>query len=84
MIKAGVLQLKLEQKVSENMTTLLVGSNEFPAKVIPTLLGKIMLLNYDSRNLRQKGLPPVSTKNREIMWVHPYLLDKKQWSLPNF
>lgn len=64
------------------MEILMVGTNEFPTGATPIPIGKLMLINHDLKNLKQKGHSPVSFKTGEIMWVHPNLLEDKQWSSP--
>lgn len=45
LIEAGILQLKLEQKkVSANMATLVIGSNEFPIGATSMPVGKLYWL----------------------------------------
>lgn len=84
LIDAKIIQLKLEQKkVLANMATLMLGTNEFHARATPILAGKMVLVNYDPYNLKQEGLSPITTKKREIMWVHPNLLKGEQWFSPN-
>lgn len=65
------------------MTTLVVGTNESPAGVTPILVGKLVLVNHDPHNLKQKGLSPVTTKRGEIICVYPDLLEEKQLSASN-
>jgi len=50
-----------------------------PARVVPIPKGKLRILNIDTHYQQEKGLVPVSTPQGEIMWVHPNLVESKQW-----
>lgn len=59
------------------------GEKRFPTRATPIPARKMVLINHDLHNLRQKGLSPIITKKGEIIWVHPDLLKDEKWSSPN-
>jgi len=83
LVKVGFLTQKSEQKkVTTNMVTLKFG--DFPKVVVqdgltPIPKGKMKVTNPLAEEQKAKGLIPLTTKSREIMWVHPNIVNDKQW-----
>jgi len=78
-----VLKLRPEQKkVTTNMTSFLqLGVQPpTPAGVISIPKGEVRVINTDLHHQQDKGLEPVPTPQREIMWVNPDLMEGRQWT----
>ena len=81
LIHAEVLKLCPEQKkVMANMiatTPFQFGQDLSPAPtgVVPIPKGELRVINTDPHSKKEKGLIPIPTSQREIMWVHPDLIE---------
>ena len=83
LIDAEVLKLRPEQKkVTSNMTSVLQFGKQppTPSGVIPVPMGELRVINPDPHQQQVKGLVPVPTPQGKIMWVHPDLVDARQWT----
>ena len=83
MIDAKGLKLHPEQKkVTANMMLFLQFGVQppMPARVVPILEGELKVINTDPHHQREKGFVPVPTPREETMWVHPDLIEGKQWT----
>lgn len=79
LIDAKVIQLRPKpQKISTSMATITMEFLAIPADVAPVLAGKMLVVNYNPHNLKQKGLSPIFTEKEEIIWVHLNLLKVEQ------
>ena len=85
LIDADVLKPRSEQKkMTTNMTT--IAPLHFgrhlplaPIGVVPIPKEELRVINTNPCNKKEKGLVSVSTPQREIMWVHPNLIETQQW-----
>ena len=71
-----------QKKVTANMTSFLQFENQpsTPARVVPIPKGELKMINTDPHHQKEKGLVPIPTPQREIMWVHPDLVEGQQWT----
>lgn len=77
LIDAKVIKLKPKKKnISADMATMTMGCLEVPTGAVLILVGKMVIVNHDPYNLKQKGLSLVSTSRGEIVWVCPDLLSE--------
>ena len=87
LIDAEALKLCPEQKkLTANMTTTTPPPFgwDLPSAatgVILILKGKLRVINIDPHNKKEKGIIPVPTPQRGIMWVHPDLIESQQWMI---
>ena len=51
-----------------------------PSGVVPIPKGELRMINIDLHHQQEKGLVPVPTPQREVMWVHSNLVDGQQWT----
>jgi len=85
LVKASVLTLKSEQKkVTVNMVIL--NFENFLKVTIqdgltPTPKGKMEVTNLLAKKQKAKSLILLMTKSGEIIWVHPDIVNDKQWDL---
>jgi len=85
LVDVGILMLDSEQKkVTANMVTL--NFRIFLRITIPdglTLVpeARLEVINPLAEKQVAKGLIPLTTKSRKIMWVHPNIIKDEQWDL---
>jgi len=51
-----------------------------PNGVVSISKEDLRVINTDPHNQREKGLIPVPTHQGEMMWVHPDIIESKQWT----
>ena len=79
LIYSDVLKLRREQKkVTANMTPLQFGRDllSVPGRVVPIPKRKLKVVNINLHSKEEKGLIPVPTPCREIIWVHPNIIQR--------
>jgi len=78
-----VLKLRPEhKKVTANMTSMQFG-RDLPlalARVVPISKRELKVINADPHLREEKGLVHVPTPLGEIMWVHPDIIQSRQWT----
>jgi len=84
LVDVGVLTLKSEQKkVTANMVTLEFGKTlkvTVPDGTFPIPEARLEVKHYSVETQEMKGLIPLTLVTGEIMWVHPDLVQDKQWA----
>jgi len=83
LVDAGVLTLKSEQKkVTANTATLNFGT--FPKMtvqdgLVPVPKARLDIINPMAEKQKAKSLIPMTIEFREIMWVHPDIVQDEKW-----
>lgn len=60
------------------MATIIMWFFEIPVGTTPVPTVKMVVVNYDLYNLKQKRLSQISTEKEEIMWVCSDFLKEKR------
>jgi len=80
---ARALTLKSEQKkVTANMANLNFGTFPkmmFQDRVTPIPKARLNVINPIAEVQKAKGLIPITIKSKEIVWVHPDIVNDEQW-----
>ena len=50
-----------------------------PTGVVPIPKGELRVINTDPHNQKEKYLVPILTPRGETMWVHPDIVQSRQW-----